>query len=298
MKEIPRINTVTEYSNYVGQEIFHPLVNVVDFSRLKPFVFSKVQMGIYAVFLKDIKCGNIIYGCNNYDYEEGTLIFVAPGQIYGVDSKGEIRQACGKALLFHPDLIHGTSLGRNIKEYSFFSYEVNEALHLSTRERAIIDDCFDKIVYELEHAIDSHSKTLIVSNIELFLNYSKRFYERQFITRSHVNKDMLSRFEGILEEYFSSGKPIESGLPSVRYCADKLFLSPNYLGDLLKKETGKSAQEHIQLKLIDIAKERIYDSSKSISEIAYELGFKYPQHFTRMFKKNTGLSPNEYRSLN
>jgi len=298
MNEIPRVNTVTEYNNHVGQETLHPLVSIVDFSKMKPFVFSKVQMGIYAVFLKDIKCGNITYGCNNYDYEEGTLIFVAPGQIYGVDSKGEYRQAKGKALLFHPDLIRGTALGRNIKDYTFFSYEVNEALHLSTRERAIVNDCFDKISYELEHAIDSHSKTLIVSYIELFLNYSKRFYERQFITRSHVNRDVLSRFEEILEEYFSSGKPLESGPPSVRYCADRLFLSSNYLGDLLKKETGKSAQEHIQLKLINVAKDRIFDTSKSISEIAYELGFKYPQHLTRMFKKNTGLSPNEYRNMN
>lgn len=200
--------------------------------------------------------------------------------------------------MFHPDLIHGTALGRNIKEYTFFSYEVNEALHLSTRERAIISDCLDKISYELEHAIDSHSKTLIVSYIELFLNYSKRFYERQFITRSHANKDILSRFEKVLNEFFSSEIPSEVGLPSVSYCAEKLFLSPNYLGDLLKKETGKSAQEHIHLKMIEVAKEKIFDTGKSISEVAYELGFKYPQHFTRMFKKNTGLSPNDFRLLN
>jgi AraC family transcriptional regulator, transcriptional activator of pobA len=208
------------------------------------------------------------------------------------------QKGVGRALIFHPDLIHGTSLGRNIKDYTFFSYEVNEALHLSARERAIVSDCFEKINYELDHAIDTHSKTLIVSYIELFLNYCKRFYERQFITRSHVNKDVLTRFEKILEEYFSSEMPIELGPPSVCYCAEKLYLSANYLGDLLKKETGKSAQEHIQLKLIDVAKEKIYDSSKSISEIAYELGFKYPQHFTRLFKNVTGYSPIEYRSLN
>lgn len=150
----------------------------------------------------------------------------------------------------------------------------------------------------MEHAIDSHSKTLIVSYIELFLNYSKRFYERQFITRSHVNKDVLTRFEKVLDDYFSSEMPVELGPPSVNYCAEKLFLSANYLGDLLKKETGKSAQEHIQLKLIDVAKERIYDPDKSIGEIAYELGFKYPQHFTRMFKKQVGKSPLEFRSMN
>jgi len=298
MSDISSINTVTEYNNCVGQETLHPLVSVVDFSKMKPFPFFRSQMGIYAIFLKDIKCGDITYGCNNYDYEEGTLIFIAPGQVYGIDSKGESRQAKGRALLFHPDLIHGTSLGGKIKEYTFFSYEVNEALHLSAREREVINDCLDKIHYELQHAIDSHSKTLIVSYLELFLNYSKRFYDRQFITRSHVNKDILVRFEKILDAYFSSEKPLETGLPSVRYCAEKLFISANYLGDLLKKETGKSAQEHIHFKMIDIAKEKIFGSEKSISEIAYELGFKHPQHFTRMFKKSVGVSPNEYRNLN
>ena len=298
MNEIIRINTVAEYNNRVGQETLHPLVSIVDFSKAEPFYYFRMQMGLFAIFLKDLKCGDMIYGCSTYDYEEGTLVFVAPNQVYGFEDKSEKRQGKGKALLFHPDLIHGTALGRNIKEYSFFSYEVNEALHLSTRERAIINDCLEKISYELEHAIDTHSKTLIVSYIELFLNYSKRFYERQFITRNHVNKDVLSRFEKVLNEYFSSDKPIESGLPSVSYCAEKLFLSPNYLGDLLKKETGKSAQEHIQLKLIDVAKEKIFNPGKSIGEVAYELGFKHPQHFARMFKKEVGVSPVEYRMMN
>jgi AraC-like DNA-binding protein len=298
MNEITRIKTVTEYNNIMGQETLHPLVSIVDFSKAEPFYYFRMQLGFYAIFLKDLKCGDMVYGLNTYDYEEGTLIFVAPNQVYGFEDKSEKRRGKGKALLFHPDLIHGTALGRNIKEYTFFSYEVNEALHLSTRERAIIEDCLEKIGYELEHAIDSHSKTLIVSYIELFLNYSKRFYERQFITRSNVNKDVLSRFEKVLNDYFSSDRPSEVGLPSVSYCAEKLFLSPNYLGDLLKKETGKSALEHIHLKLIEVAKEKIFDAGKSISEIAYELGFKHPQHFTRMFKKNTGYSPNEYRILN
>ena len=298
MKDIIKVNSVTEYNNMVGQETLHPLVSVIDFAKVEPFAFSKTQINVYAIFLKDIKCGNITYGINDYDYEEGTLIFVGPGQVYGIDSKGEKRQAAGNALIFHPDLIHGTSLGKHIDDYTFFSYEVNEALHLSGREREVINDCFANINYELEHAIDSHSKTLIVSYIELFLNYCKRFYERQFNTRSHVNKDILVRFEKVLKDYFSSEQPMEEGLPSVRYCADKLFISPNYLGDLLKKETGKSAQEHIHLKMIDVAKEKIFDVEKPISEIAYELGFKHPQHFTRMFKKQVGMSPNEFRSLN
>lgn len=298
MNEIIRLNTVTEYNNRVGQETLHPLISIVDFSKTEPFYYFRMQLGFYAIFLKDLKCGDMIYGVSTYDYEEGTLIFVAPSQVYGFEDNSEKKQGKGKALLFHPDLIHGTSLGRNIKDYTFFSYEVNEALHLSTRERAIINDCLDKISYELEHAIDIHSKTLIVSYLELFLNYSKRFYDRQFITRSNVNKDILAKFEKVLDEYFSENMATEYGLPSVSYCADKLFLSPNYLGDLLKKETGKSAQEHIHFKLIDIAKGKIYEPGKSISEIAYELGFKHPQHFTRMFKKNTGLSPIEYRLQN
>lgn len=297
MNEITRINTVAEYNKLVGQETLHPLVSVVDFSKTEPFCYFRMQTGLYTIFLKDIKCGNMTYGIGRYDYEEGTLLFLAPGQVYGFPS--EVKQkGVGHALVFHPDLIHGTSLGRTIKDYSFFSYEVNEALHLSARERAIVDDCLDKISYELEHAIDSHSKTLIVSYIELFLNYCKRFYERQFITRSTINKDVVTRFEKVIDEYFATEMPIESGLPSVRYCAEKLFVSPSYLGDLLKKETGKSAQEHIQLKMVEVAKEKIYEPGKSISEIAYELGFKHPQHFTRMFKKNTGLSPNEFRAIN
>jgi len=298
MSEIKRIKTVTEYNNVIGHETLHPLVSVIDFEKIEPFNFFKAQMDVYAIFLKDIKCGNITYGIKNYDYEEGTLIFISPGQVYGVEDTGVKQQPKGTAIIFHPDLIHGTALGKSIKDYTFFSYEVNEALHLSARERTVINDTIEKISYELEHAIDDHSKTLIVTYLELFLNYSKRFYDRQFITRSHVNKDILAKFEKIVDDYFRTEMPIENGLPSVSYCADKLFLSPNYLGDLLKKETGKSAQEHIQLKLIDIAKEKIFDASKSISEIAVELGFKYPQHFTRMFKKQVGMSPTEYRQLN
>jgi len=298
MSKISRINSVAEYNGLVGQETVHPLISIIDFEKTEPFCHFRKQMGLYAIFIKDAKCGNMTYGCDYYDYQEGTLIFVSPGQVYGIEDTLEKLKGKGIAMVFHPDLILGTSLGKNIKDYTFFSYEVKEALHLSTSERAIVNDCFERIHYELQHSIDAHSKTLIVSYIELFLNYCKRFYERQFITRSHVNKDVLSRFEKIIDEYFTSEKPSELGLPSVSYCADKLALSANYLGDLLKKETGKSALEHIQLKLVDIAKEMIYDPSKSISDIAYELGFKYPQHFTRMFKKNTGLSPNEFRSLN
>jgi AraC-like DNA-binding protein len=226
------------------------------------------------------------------------LVFLAPGQVAGINSNGETYQPKGYALVFHPDLIHGTSLGQHIHEYSFFGYQSNEALHLSKREREIVMDCFSKIEYELQHAVDNHSKRLIVSNLELFLNYCTRFYDRQFIIREKVHKGTLEKFEQLLNDYFQTDKPQTIGLPSVASCADELHLSAGYFGDLIKKETGKTAHEYMQSKVIDVAKERIFDKSKSVSQVAYELGFKYPQHFTRLFKQWVGQSPNEYRMLN
>ena len=203
----------------------------------------------------------------------------------------------GMGILFHPDLIRGTSLGKEIKRYSFFSYESNEALHLSEQERKIIVDSFEKVQIELEHAIDKHSKHLISKNIELLLDYCMRFYDRQFSTRSEANKDVLIKFEHLLDEYLQSDLLREQGVPTVRYFADKICLSPNYFGDLIKKETGKTAQEHIQNKVINLAKEWILGTNKTVSQIAFELGFQYSQHFNRIFKKNVGCTPNEYRKI-
>jgi AraC-like DNA-binding protein len=260
-------------------------------------MLRKSYFGFYAVMLKDVKCGDMRYGRNYYDYQEGTLVFIGSGQIAGIENSDEIYQPKGHALVFHPDLVRGTALGRHIQDYTFFSYEVREALHLSERERQIILDCFSKIEMELHQSIDKHSKNLITTNIELLLNYCTRFYDRQFITRDHVNKGILEKFESLLNSYFESDKPQTLGLPSVAYCADQMHLSPNYFGDLIKKETGRSAQEYIQAKLMDIAKEKIFDVNKSVSEVAYELGFKYPQHFTRLFKQRVGQTPNEYRMM-
>jgi AraC-like DNA-binding protein len=257
-----------------------------------------MYFGFYTIFLKDVKCGDLVYGRHTYDYQEGTLVFLAPGQVAGVNSKGETYQPKGYALIFHADLIHGTTLGRHIQDYTFFSYQSNEALHLSERERKIVLDCFSKIQYELEHAIDKHSRRLIVANIELFLNYCIRFYDRQFITRDKVTKGILEKFESLLNNFFQSDRPQTIGLPSVAYCASELNLSPGYFGDLIKKETGKTAQEYIQSKVIEEAKERVFDLNKSVSQVAFELGFKYPQHFTRLFKQRVGQTPNEYRMLN
>jgi AraC-like DNA-binding protein len=293
---INKIESVAQFNRDRGHKTLHPLASVLDQSVSTPIKEARYISGLYLILLKDVKCGELKYGRNQYDYEEGTLVFIAPGQVFGFEDTGKMIQPTGWALAFHPDLIRGTHLGRKINQYSFFSYDVNEALHISNEERLMLLDSFNKIRYELAHAIDKHSRTLIVSNIELFLNYCVRFYDRQFITREQVHQDILVRFESLLNDYFQTDKPQTIGLPSVAYFAEQVKLSPKYFGDLVKKETGKSAQEYIHLKLIHLAKERIFDTSKTLSEVAYELGFKYPSHFTRLFKQHTGHSPNEYRN--
>lgn len=257
-----------------------------------------MKFGIFTIILKEVVCGDLVYGKNTYDYQEGTLVFLGPGQSVDVSNKQDVYQPVGRGLTFHPDLLIGTSLNKQIDEYGFFSYSLSEALHLSAQERATILDCFEKIEKELLQPIDKHSKKVIVSNIELFLNYCERFYDRQFITREHVNTGILARFEDELNGYFNSEKPHSLGLPTVGYFAQELHLSSNYFGDLIKKETSKSAQEFIQSKLIEIAKDKIFDKDKSVKEVAFELGFKYPQHFNRLFKKKVGITPNEYRNSN
>ncbi|WP_303033838.1 helix-turn-helix domain-containing protein, partial [Bacteroides acidifaciens] len=274
--------------------------NVVEFAKsTRTFEYIRMNIGFYCLFLKEANCGDLRYGRKYYDYQEGTVVCMAPGQVVGIDNRNQApvrTQSIG--VLFHPDLIRGTSLGQNIKNYSFFSYEVSEALHLSDQEKEIVTDCIHKIQIELEHAIDKHSKQLIVRNIELLLDYCMRFYERQFITRNQVNKDIIVRFEHLLDEYFQGQAAMNEGLPSVKYFADKVCLSPNYFGDLIKKETGKTAQEYIQCQIIELAKERILEGNQTVSQIAYELGFQYPQHFSRLFKKHVGCTPNEYKQNN
>jgi len=299
MDKIEKLTSVTQFNSRRGQDTLHPLVSVLDQSKSIPIRANRYLSEIYVIFLKDLRCEDFQYGRNKYDYQEETLLFIAPGQVFGFDLPEDVLiQPSGWALVFHPDFIKGTSVGRRLNEYGFFSYDVSEALHISKREREIVLECFKKIKEELERGIDKHSKNLIVSNIELFLNYSVRFYDRQFITRESINKDILTRFENLLNEYFESSLPQTNGLPSVAYCAEEFGLSANYFGDLVKKETSKSALEYIQAKVIDLSKERIFDRSKSISEIAYEMGYKYPQHFTRLFKQRVGMSPLEYRTAN
>lgn len=296
MDQIIKLENVDQYNNLYGLETLHPLVSIIDLTKATKSV-NHIQMnyGLYALFLKQTQNCNIKYGRTSYDYEEGTIVCFAPGQTVGVDTTEDEVAPQVYGIVFHPDLIRGTSVGKSIKNYTFFSYAVNEALHLSEQERGIVMDCLEKISLELEHAIDKHSKALIAMNIELLLNYCMRFYERQFISRSDANKDTLSRFEQLLDDYFQSSLPMQDGLPSVKYFADKICLSPNYFGDMIKKETGKTPQERIQEKIIELAKEHIADTDKTVSEIAYTLGFQYPQHLSRMFKKRTGCTPNEYR---
>ena len=298
MEEIVKIGSIAQYNTMRGVTTKHPLVAVIDLSKAQPIPARSFNFGLYAVGLKEMNCGQLRYGRRHYDYQEGSLVFVAPGQMIGALPGIELFAPKGWILLFHPDLINGTPLGKRIQDYSFFSYAVNEALHLSDKERSIVIDCFSKIAYELDQNIDKHSKGLIASYIELLLNYCIRFYDRQFITRDNANKGILEQFEYLLKDYFSSDKLQNEGLPSVAYCAEALHLSPNYFGDLVKKETGRSAQEYIQSKVIDLAKERLFDKNKSVSEIAYGLGFKYSQHFTRLFKQKAGITPNDYRMMN
>mgnify|MGYP002418321764 CR=1 FL=1 len=290
------IETVSQYNEMLGVETLHPLVSVVDLSKAKPMHHMRHTFSFYVVFLKDEKNCELVYGRQRYDYQKGSVVCLAPGQVIGIENTGETFQPKGWALCFDPELIRGTALGRNMREYSFFSYEVNEALHLSERERDLFVDSLKRIQAELEHDVDRLSKRLIAVHIELLLEYCLRFYERQFISREPMNRDILTRFEILLDEYLNSGKALHCGLPTVKFCAGELCLSPGYFGDLIKKETGKSAQAYIQCKVVDFAKERVLNPSKSISQVAYELGFQYPQHFTRMFKKIVGLTPNDYRS--
>ena len=294
-KSLLNIATVTEYDDMLGVETLHPQVSVIDLSQARPMRHMRHTFSFYVVFLKDEKNCELIYGRQRYDYQKGSVVCLAPGQVIGIEDTGEEFQPQGYALCFHPDLVRGTSLGRGMKEYTFFSYEVNEALHLSEHERRTFIDCLMKIQEELRHPIDRMSRRLIVVNIELLLNYCLRFYERQFITRHDVNRDILTRFESLLDEYFTGDNAMRKGLPTVKYCADELCLSSNYFGDLIKKETGKTALECIQGKIVGMAKEQLLIPANTVSQVAYNLGFQYPQHFTRVFKKATGMTPNEYR---
>ena len=304
MKEIIQVDSISqvhEFFNYPKPK--HPLVSIIKHSDdIHNFDFENVRFvfNLFHVSLKQFKKGSFNYGRNTYDFDEGTMVFTQPGQVMEFSDEKEASESAvpGWSLMFHPDLIRKSELGRTIHDYSFFDYESNEALHLSDAEKNSITELVMKIEEEYNQNIDKHSQDLIISNIDLLLKYCKRFYDRQFYTRTNLNKDVLSRFEEVIRDYYKEGLPESLGTLSVSWCSNRLNLSSNYLGDLIKTETGKSAKEILQDHLIDNAKNRLIGSTDSISEIAYAMGYEQAQSFNRLFKSKTGMSPGEYRKLN
>ncbi|MBO8455789.1 MAG: AraC family transcriptional regulator [Bacteroidetes bacterium] len=299
MDDIFVLDSTEKYNELYGLETRHPLVSVIDLNKATREPGNiHFRYGLYAVYLKMVKSCDILYGRQPYDYQDGTIVCFAPGQSAQFIMTDDKPQKNVYGLLFHPDIIKGTPLGKEIRRYSFFSYSSNEALHISDEEKKTFMESLGIINRELEHAIDKHSRLLLSMHIQLLLEYCQRFYDRQFITREKVSRGAISRFETLLEEYFDGSNAEESGLPTVRYFADKLCLSANYFGDMVKKETGKTPQEFIQDKIIDLAKEKILGTEDTVSQIAYSLGFQYPQHLCRLFKQKVGCSPNKYRKGN
>lgn len=302
MKEIFHIESISDMHKVFGlPKPKHPLVSVIRFkhTQIKPEYHHIIcSLGLYCITQKNEVEGSMKYGRNSYDFQEGSLLFIKPGQILSYDGHQSTAEDPGWALLFHPDLIRISELGSTIDSHSFFSYDITEALHLSDEEKQSLEELITKIEKEFNQNIDRHSQRLIISNIELLLNYCTRYYDRQFYTRENLNKDVLSRFENLLKGYYNVDSQLSKGIPSVSYCGKELNMSPKYLSDLLKKETGKNAKAHIDDFLIDKAKNRLLNSREAVSEIAYALGFEYAQHFSTMFRAKTGMSPSEYRGLN
>lgn len=302
MNEIIRIKSINEVHRiFELEKPRHPLVSVIQIDdRITNFDYGdpKYIFEFYQINLKQGFSGSMNYGRNSYDFDEGTLTFIKPGQTIQIENQDEIKGSSGWTLLFHPDLIRKSELGRTIEDYSFFNYDLNEALHLSENEKNSITELVLKIQEEYNQNIDKHSQELIIANIEMLLKYSKRFYDRQFFTRTNLNKDLLSEFNTVVRTYYNSENPIESGVLSVKECARQLNLSVNYLGDLIKSETGRSAKDQINDYVIEKAKNQLLGSKESISQIAYSLGFEYPQGFNKLFKAKVGISPSAYRNLN
>jgi AraC-like DNA-binding protein len=298
IQNIKSISQLHELFNF--DKPTHPLISIIDVSKWEipeVFVGVKSTSGLYSIALKDKSCG-LQYGRNAYDFNEGVLIFTAPGQVQSVSKPQRLNEIHGWMLFFHPDLIRNTSLGKTIDEYKFFSYDVHEALHLSDTEQNTITECVHLIEKEISERIDNHSQTVIASSLELLLNLSRRYYERQFNTRSAQNSDVVSQFHALLHDYYKNGRFMETGTPAIEYFSDAIHLSPNYLSDILKKETGYSAKDQIHNFIIEKAKTLLLSESESVSQVAYTLGFNYPHYFSRLFKNKTGMTPQEYRKVN
>ncbi|MBL4907818.1 MAG: AraC family transcriptional regulator [Sneathiella sp.] len=301
MNDFFKITSISELHRHLGySKPEHPLISVLDLSKVENTDYladKKIVTSYYSVYLKT-GGSSIKYGRKHYDFEEGSVITMAPEQVFSFSSDEDLDNLSGWVLYFHPDLIRKYPLAKRIEQFGFFSYEINEALHLSDKERTTITSIFQKITEEYELNIDEFSHDVLVTNVELLLNYILRYYKRQFITRTTVNSDLLSDFEILIKEYFQSEQLEVNGLPKVSWFADKLNLSSSYLSDMLKKETGKNLQEQIHYYVIEKSKNILLNSTLTVSEISYQLGFEYPQYFSRLFKNKTGMSPNQYRILN
>lgn len=300
--ETIKLDSIDAYNRLYGLTTYHPLVTVIDLKKAtKRFDRLRMDYGVYALYLKNSVNCSLKYGREYYDYQEGTVVCFSPGQVIDVDSTDEPLAPDVAGLMFHPDLIYGTPLAEKIGRFGYFGYSQKEALHLSDKEKEIFMDCLEKIREETEHPVDTHSADLISANIQVLLEYLSRFYDRQFITRHKANSSVVANFEKELSEIYS-GRTALTEIPKVSYFAEKASLTPGYFGDLIKRETGSTPQEIISLRIIAEAKRRLAATDNDISIIAYDLGFQYPQHFTRLFKHVTGKSPstfrNEYHSNN
>ena len=290
------LNTVQDFNDYQGVETLHPLVSVVHVENTEHIQECVMHYGLYAIYLKENKGCKLSYGRTPYDFDEMTVTSFAPGQVVKVEPNPDVPFAKFTALVFHPDLLNRTALGRQMSRYEFFDYSSTEALHLSVQEVEVFRGVIAMIEQELHRAIDKHTRELIISNIELLLNYCLRFYDRQFITREEINHSVVKRFMELLDDYLSS-KALREGLPTVAYFADKCCLSSGYFGNLVRVETGRTAKDIIADRLLAHAKQLLNDDTLTIAMISERMGFDYPQHFVRFFKSHTGKTPSAYRKV-
>lgn len=293
MAKILHVRNVADYRRWLGHADRHPLISVIDYSEVSPIRHSLNNYSVYGIFLRDDDLVDLTYGCGKYDYRKGTLICVAPGQIGGKEDNGERVDIKGWAVLFHPDLLHGSALEKDIRKYSFFDYRINEALHMTGEEHDILVSLMRQMKNELENGRDDFQDSILTGYLGLILRFCSRFYQRQFMTRKLANTDVLKRFDALLRDYYENGLQMRQGIPGVQYCADKLCMSTNYFGDLIKKMTGDTARDYIRNFVVQQSKNMLA-AGKSVSQTAYDMGFDYPQHFSRMFKNATGMTPKEY----
>ena len=289
------INTIQDFNDYQGVETLHPLVSVVHVENTEHIKECMMHYGLYAIYLKENKGCKLSYGRTPYDFDEMTVTSFAPGQVVKVEPNPDVPFAKFTALVFHPDILNRTALGRHINRYEFFCYSSTEALHLSAQEVEVFRGVLTMIEQELHRAIDKHTRELIVSNIELLLNYCLRFYDRQFITREEINHSVVKKFIELLDDYITT-KALRDGLPTVAYFADKCCLSSGYFGNLVRVETGSTAKDIIADHVLVYAKQLLNDEALTITMISNRLGFEYPQHFVRFFKSHTGKTPSAYRN--